>query len=308
MTKQIGVIADIHSNYTAFKTAVEYMENRGITEFFLLGDFVSDTTDTRETMQFIYSLIERYDVHILRGNREEYFIGQRKVLRGEAEGPKWIYNSASGSLLYTYELLTDKDIDFFEALLITFKYEREGYPSITCCHGSPASDRELLQLGAENTKEWLRKIDTDYLLAAHTHMQGEFEHEGKRYFNTGASGIAIGAPGLVQCLILHGSDASEPGGPSWRAEFLNLPYDVGYVVDAIYDKGLMEKGLWFISNNIYILKTGIDYTPELVTAARSLQEQATGQPAQWPYIGEEYFTAAAGKLGIPDYRKRDQLR
>ncbi|MBR3033529.1 MAG: metallophosphoesterase [Clostridiales bacterium] len=308
MTKQIGVIADIHSNYTAFKTAVEYMENRGITEFFLLGDFVSDTTDTRETMQFIYSLIERYDVHILRGNREEYFIGQRKVLRGEAEGPKWIYNSASGSLLYTYELLTDKDIDFFEALPITFKYEREGYPSITCCHGSPASDRELLQLGAENTKEWLRKIDTDYLLAAHTHMQGEFEHEGKRYFNTGASGIAIGAPGLVQCLILHGSDASEPGGPSWRAEFLNLPYDVGYVVDAIYDKGLMEKGLWFISNNIYILKTGIDYTPELVTAARSLQEQATGQPAQWPYIGEEYFTAAAGKLGIPDYRKRDQLR
>ncbi|WP_029324298.1 hypothetical protein [Butyrivibrio sp. AE3004] len=49
MTKQIGVISDIHSNYTAFKTAAEYMINRGITEFFLLGDFVSDTTDTVET-------------------------------------------------------------------------------------------------------------------------------------------------------------------------------------------------------------------------------------------------------------------
>ncbi len=307
MTKQIGVIADIHSNYTAFKTAVEYMESRGITEFFLLGDFVSDTTDTRETMQFIYSLRDRYKTHILRGNREEYFIGQRKVRRGETEGEKWIFNSASGSLLYTYELLTDKDIDFFESLPITFKYDCEGYPSITCCHGSPASDRELLQIGADNTKEWLKKIDTDYLLAAHTHLQGEFEYEGKHYFNTGASGIAIGAPGLVQCLILHGTDASEPGGPSWTAEFLNLPYDVGYVVDAIYDKGLMEKGQWFIANNIYILKTGIDYTPELVTTAKALQEQATEQPALWPYIGEEYFTEAAAELGIPDFRIRNDL-
>ena len=302
MTKQIGVIADIHSNYTAFKTAVEYMEGRGITEFFLLGDFVSDTTDTRETMDYIYSLIKRYKVHVLRGNREEYFIGQRKVRRGEAEGPEWIYNSASGSLLYTYELLTDRDIDFFESLPITFRYECEGYPSITCCHGSPSSDRELLQIGAENTKEWLQKIDTDYLLAAHTHMQGEFEYEGKHYFNTGSSGIAIGAPGLVQCLILHGSDASEPGGPAWKAEFLNLPYDVEYVINAIYEKGLMEKGQWFIANNVYILKSGIDCTPELVTMAKDLQEQAAGQPVLWPFIEEEYFTKAGYSLGIPDFR------
>ena len=62
MKKQIGVIADIHSNYTAFKTAVDYMVNRGITEFFLLGDFVSDTTDTVETMQFIYELMGKYSV------------------------------------------------------------------------------------------------------------------------------------------------------------------------------------------------------------------------------------------------------
>ena len=83
---------------------------------------------------------------------------------------------------------------------------------------------------------------------------------------------------------------------------MNLPYDVGHVIDAIYEKGLMEKGQWFVANNVYILKTGIDYTPELVTAAKALQEQATGQPAQWPYIEEKYFTSAAGDLGIPDFR------
>ena len=64
MTKQIGVIADIHSNFTAFKTAVKYMEAQGITEFFFLGDYVSDTTDTAETMDYIYKLMDRYIVNV----------------------------------------------------------------------------------------------------------------------------------------------------------------------------------------------------------------------------------------------------
>ncbi len=302
MRKDVGVIADIHSNFTAFKTAVEYMEKRGIKEFLLLGDYVSDTTDTKETMQYIYDLMERYEVKALRGNREEYILGQRRVIRGESDAPRWLYNSASGNLRYTYELLSEKDLDFFESLPISFKYESEGYPSITCCHGSPENDRELMQIGGENTKEWLRKIDTDYLIAGHTHYQGGFEYEGKHYFNTGSTGIAINAPGLAQCLILHGTDDSEPEGASWEAEFLNLPYDVDYVVDALYEKGLMEKGQWFISNNVFTLITGNDLTPELINKAMELQEETTGEPVKWPYIEEEYFTEAAKLLGIPDYR------
>ncbi|MBO4824660.1 MAG: metallophosphoesterase family protein [Lachnospiraceae bacterium] len=304
MTKQIGVIADIHSNFTAFKTAVKYMEAQGITEFFFLGDYVSDTTDTAETMDYIYKLMDRYTVTALRGNREDYMIGQRKVVRGESDGPKWIYNSASGNLLYTYERLTDRDLDFFESLPITFKYECEGYPALTCCHGSPENTRELLQFDGDNTREWLGKIYTDYLIAGHTHYQGRLDHNGRHYFNTGALGIAINNPGLAQCLILHGYDNTEAGGARWEAEFLSLPYDVDYVIDSIYEKGLMDKGLWFISNNIFTLKTGEDYTPELVNTAHDLQAKATGVPVNWPHIDEKYFAEAAAILGIPDYNTR----
>jgi len=304
MTKKIGVIADIHSNFTAFKTAVEYMEKEGIDEFFLLGDFVSDTTDTAETMQYLYDLISRHSVKILRGNREDYMLGQRKVIRGESDAPRWLPNSASGNLLYTYERLTDRDLDFFESLPITFKYECEGYPSITCCHGSPKNTRELMVTWGDNTKEWLKEIDTDYLVAAHTHYQGRLDYEGKHYFNTGSLGIAIDAPGLAQCIILHGYSDSEEGGARWEAEFLSLKYDVDYVIDAIYEKGLMGTGHWFISNNIYTLKTGKDFTPQLVSTAIELQGKATGAPVTWPYIEEHYFSEAAAILGIPDYRKR----
>ncbi|MBR6380886.1 MAG: metallophosphoesterase [Lachnospiraceae bacterium] len=305
MKKQIGVIADIHSNFIAFRTAVEYMEKRGITEFFLLGDFVSDTTDTRETLKYLYRLIGRHEVYVLRGNREEYMIGQRQVLRGLSDAPEWICGSASGNLLYTYRLLKEGDLDFFEDLPITFRYEGKGFPDIICCHGSPENSRELLQFEGENTKAWLHRIDADYLLAAHTHYQGELEFEGKHYFNTGSCGIAIGAPGLAQCLILHGTDAEEPEGPAWSAEFLNLPYDVDAVIDAMYEKGLMETGQWFICNNIHILRTGEDYTPELIETAMKLQEEDTGEKADWPHIGEGYFERAAGILGIGDYRIKE---
>ena len=308
MTKQIGVIADIHSNHTAFRTAVEYMEQRGVTEYFLLGDFVTDTTDTAETMQYIRELMDRYEVRLLRGNREDYIIQQRKALRGEMDAPEWLYNSASGNLKYAYDLLTDEDIDFFESLPITFTYECEGYPSIVCCHGSPESDRELMYVGGKNTRDWLQKIDADYLIAAHTHYQGEWQCEGKKYFNTGACGIAIATPGKAQCLILHGRDGSEPEGAGWDAEFLQLPYDVDYVVNALYDKGLMEKGKWFISNNIFTLRTGADYTPELVNTAMELQEKDTGKPVVWPYIEEEYFAQSAKIHGIPEYREKDSSR
>ena len=40
---KVGVIADIHSNQTAFRACVDYMVNAGCEEFLLLGDFISDT-------------------------------------------------------------------------------------------------------------------------------------------------------------------------------------------------------------------------------------------------------------------------
>jgi hypothetical protein len=201
--------------------------------------------------------------------------------------------------------LTDEDLDFFESLPIGFKYECEGYPSITCCHGSPENNRELILSQADSAGKWLSKVDTDYIVAGHTHIQGEYEADGKHYFNTGSTGIAINAGGLAQCLILHGYDEDEPEGPSWKAEFLSIPYDVDYVVDALYEKGLMEKGKWFVANNVYVLRTGNDYTVDLLQKAASLQEEATGEAVNWPYIEEEYFTEAAKIVGIPDYRKKD---
>ena len=296
---KVGVLSDIHSNYYAFKACVDYMLKEGIKDFLLLGDYVSDTSFPEKTMELIYEIREKYHVQMLRGNREEYLLEQRAVQTGQREGVKWPANSASGNLLFTYERLSERDWELFAGLPITFRFVYRDYPAITCCHGSPANARELMQLNGDNTRRWLEQIDTEYLLAAHTHYPGAVEYEGKHYFNTGCVGIAIGDAGRAQCMILHGIE--ESGVKRWEPEFLKIPYDVDSVVKDIFISGLHDMAPWFINSNIQILQTGVDHAAEMVALACSLQEKATGQEAKWPMIEERYFAQAAGFLGVPDY-------
>lgn len=298
---KIGVISDIHSNIVALKVCMEYLQQAGCEEYLFLGDFVSDTPYTRETMDYLYDVFERFPCRILRGNREEYMLGQREAIRNGDEKALWRENSASGNLLFTYRRLTEKDLDFFEKLPITFCYEKEGYPAITCCHGSPVNSRELLQLGSDITREWLQKIDTDYLICAHTHFPGAYEYQGKSYFNAGCVGIAIADHGYAQCMMLE--SVLQDGDIIWEPNFLKLPYDVSQVVKEIMEGGLLEAAPWFINSNLQILLTGTDHSAEMVRLANALAKEA-GETGVWPDVKEIYFETAAGKLGIPDYRKR----
>mgnify|MGYP000003465008 CR=1 FL=1 len=45
---KIGVISDIHSNIVAFRACVDYLEEEGCDEYFLLGDNETASDDSRE--------------------------------------------------------------------------------------------------------------------------------------------------------------------------------------------------------------------------------------------------------------------
>lgn len=296
---KIGIISDIHSNVIAFETVIQYLESENCDEYILLGDYVSDTPYTRETLDLLYDFINRHTCHLLRGNREEYMLTQQDVLKNNIAEQKWIKNSASGNLLYTYEQLTQKDLEFFEKLPITFLYEKDGFPGITCCHGSPKNARELLELYGDNTKEWLEKINTEYMICAHTHFPGELEWKGKHYYNSGCVGISIYDYGYAQCMILQ--DKEENGKKIWNPTFLKVPYDYKKVVEDMYQRGMLDYAPWFINSNIQTLLTGEDNSAKMVNLATKLSKEA-GEKSVWPLMKDIYFEEAAKKLGIPDYR------
>lgn len=301
---RIGVISDIHSNLIAFRACAEYLESLNCEEYLFLGDYISDTPYTRETLDFLYDFLACHSCWLLRGNREDYMLAQRQARRQGLEDQIWIRNSASGNLLFAYEQLTEKDLDFFQSLPITFRYEKEGYPAITCCHGSPVSSRELVQLYGDKGKEWLDRIDTKYLLCAHTHFPGELSRHGRHYYNPGCVGIAIGDYGHAQCMMLE--DRRVDGERIWEPSFFKVPYDHYQVVRDIFASGLMEAAPWFMNSNIQTLLTGVDHAAEMVELAGKLSRQA-GETAVWPLIRDEYFERAAGQLGIPDYRNAKNI-
>ncbi|SDB08217.1 metallophosphoesterase [Butyrivibrio sp. INlla16] len=297
---KIGILSDIHSNIVAFRECIKYLEKEGCDEYIFLGDYVSDTPYTRETMDCLYEFTSSHTCHLLRGNREEYMLGQQKVLKEGRRDQFWRYNSASGNLLFTYEQLTDEDLDFFSKLPITFDYEKTGYPTIKCCHGSPVSSRELIQLGSDEARSWLDKIPCDYMICAHTHFPGEYVYKDKHYMNSGCIGISINDAGFAQCMILE--DELSDGKVVWKPTFLKIPYDNKKVVRDMVSFGLLEKGKWFINCNIKILLTGEDRAAEMVALAAKLSEEA-GERTVWPEIEEKYFAIAAEEFNIPDYRE-----
>ena len=51
---KIGIISDIHGNIIALKACISYMKSVPCDEYFFLGDYISDTPYTRETIDFLF--------------------------------------------------------------------------------------------------------------------------------------------------------------------------------------------------------------------------------------------------------------
>lgn len=289
---KIGIISDVHSNYRAFDACLEYFEKENVDYYLLLGDYVSDTPCPEKVMEMIYSLQKEYKVLMVRGNREDYFLEDKLNDKG------WKDGSATGNLLYTRERLTENDYRFFEELPISDKLVLEGYPSISFCHGSPASTREHIYMDTETSDKWLDSTDTDYLIAGHTHQRCIYKHNGKTYINTGSCGIPISNATNAECVLLTSVDNS--GLTDWKVDFLSLPYDTKAVVEEIFTSGLYDRAHWFMNSNIQTLTSGIDRASYMVGKAYDLMGKAYNNLTD-EFPTEEHFRLAAQELNIPDY-------
>ena len=66
-------MADIHSNVEAFRTCIAEAENRGVTEYIFLGDYLGDMANPQETLHELYRIKNKYPCTFIRGNKEEYW-------------------------------------------------------------------------------------------------------------------------------------------------------------------------------------------------------------------------------------------
>ena len=285
---RIAVIGDIHSNYVGLEKCIEHALSRKADEFLFLGDYISDCPYPQKTMQIVYEMNKNYRCSFIRGNREDYMLNHRKN-----PGERWTYSSASGSLLYTYENLTEKDFSFFESLDIKGYYEKQGYQPFRYCHGSFVRSNEILEPGAENTVKVMSDLDVNLLVSGHVHFQEEKLYGNKKILHPGAVGVSWYFDGKTQYMMLHGEEKG------WEAEFFQLEYDVEKIVKDFESSGLLEKAPYWSKITIHTLRTGKDHNLACLNRAMQLCEEAEGTVA-WPDIPEKYWQQAVWEFGIED--------
>lgn len=283
---RIAVIGDIHSNYVGLEKCIEHALKQNPNEFLFLGDYISDCPYPQKTMEIIYEMDKNYRCRFIRGNREDYMLNHRKNPE-----ERWTYSSASGSLLYTYENLTEQDFRFFESLDMKGYYEKAGYPPFRYCHGSLVRSNEILEPDGENTVQLMESLDVDLLVSGHVHFQEEKNYDGKKILHPGAVGVSWYFDGKTQYMMLHGSKTG------WEADFFRLNYDVEKIVADFETSGLNQKAPAWSKITIHTLRTGTDYNLACLRRASKLCEEAEGS-VTWPDIPEKYWQQALQEFGI----------
>lgn len=285
--KRLIVIADVHSNYMALKSAVNTIDKIKPDGIIFLGDYVTDFPYTQRTMKLIYDLKNRYKCWFIKGNREEYLLEHRQNLN---DG--WCKSSSVGSLLYTYENLTEKDLNFFDSLPICREIKIDDTPLITICHGSPYNTKDNLLTDTALLKKCLSNMKSNILLCGHTHKRKIISDGNKKIILCSSLGLPQNNEkyGHTEMLMLSLDENI------WQEEFIDIEFDADTLIDDYRKSELPEYAPVFSECIIKSLKTNRDIAYECVVSAWNYAKDDNYKGGK--ILPEKYWNKAAKELKI----------
>ena len=272
---RVAVLSDIHSNYHAFKACYEDAVKCGADRFIFLGDYVSDLAEPWRTMDLVYEIQSCYPTVCLRGNREGYMLDCEKGSSSFARGSK------SGSLLFTYDHLRKKDLDFFRELEISDTIEIDGV-RIEIAHATIDNDRYYFDCNDGRTAEIFPQMKCKYLLTGHSHKQYILRDSDKTIINPGSVGIPQGGtqhPKYALLDIVNGNIS---------CQFREVPYDMADAIRSQFASGLVGYAKYWAIGILYDIITGEEWVLRLLETV-----EKTGD-----FANEETWRSSAMGLGM----------
>lgn len=247
----VAVLSDIHSNYYAFQACYEDAVKCGAEMFVFLGDYVSDLSEPQRTMDLVYEIQSKYPTVCLRGNREGY------MLDCESGNSRFTRGSKSGSLLYTYDHLRKKDLDFIRGLKISDTVVIDGV-RIEIAHAAMDNDRYYFDNNNGRTAQIFPQMKCKYLLTGHSHKQYIKRESGKTIINPGSIGIPQGGtqnPKYALLDIVNGSIS---------CRFREVPYDMTDAIRSQFASGLVDYAKYWAIGILYDIITGEEWVLKLL--------------------------------------------
>lgn len=284
---KLAVISDIHSNYIALEAALISVRREKPDGIVFLGDYVSDCPYPQKTMEQLYAVKEEYPCYFIRGNREDYLLAHRR----NPEGDGWMRSSSSGSLLYTYENLTERDLDFFASMPECMDITLPGCPVLTVCHASPAKTKEWIYGHASQLEHYSSTIAGELLLCGHTHKTGFYQAKNdKRVIFCPSVGLPQDEKSHARITYL------DLIAGKWVPRMLPLHVDNDAVIAGFSESGLLDAADIWAKCIIRAIREERDYAAQCVTLAwhMATADHYHGNGV----LPEEYWQAAAKKLGV----------
>lgn len=284
---KIIVISDIHSNYAALESAFETVKRINPDSIIFLGDYVTDFPYPQRTMELLYKCQSEYKGWFIKGNREDYLLQHR-----ENPNDGWTYSSSVGSFLYTYENLTEEDIDFFGNLPNCLEIKIDDMPVVTACHGSPVSTTENLLLDSKLQKKYIKNIKGNILLCGHTHHRKIVPVKDKKIVFCPSLGLPQDGEkyGHSWITLLTSSDNN------WKTEFIDIEYDADSLIDDYRKSELIEYAPIFSECIIKSLQIHGDMAYQCVLLAWDYAEKDKFNGGN--ILPEKYWIQAAKELKI----------
>lgn len=278
---RVAVISDIHSNYKALEAFLAYIEDCRVDAVIGLGDYVTDCPYPERTLSLLHEMEKKYPCHLLRGNREEYLLDNRRQDQG------WHISSPNGALYYTYRHMSGADLDWMEAMPSEAVLQLGDCPALTICHGAPGAVRGNFQFDEVLKEQSMERLETRYLLGGHTHHQEISRLYGKTYLNPGSLGLPVDEQGRhAQFALMEGTSQG------WEMELLTIGYDVEGLLKDFRESGIEAYGLYLTRAVKKTLVTGHNYFYYAVCEACRISHKAL------PDTDEEVWRQVAEKLEL----------
>jgi diadenosine tetraphosphatase ApaH/serine/threonine PP2A family protein phosphatase len=154
-----AILADIHSNLTAFEAVLSDADKRGgFDKVWCLGDVVGYGPDPHECIE----RLRQFEPVCIAGNHDWAAIGKMDTSE---------FNPVAAlAAHWTAEQLTDADRDYLQNLPLTL--HENGF---TLAHGSPREPIWEYLLSTEAAKDNFAYFETAYCLVGHSHIPLIFE-------------------------------------------------------------------------------------------------------------------------------------
>lgn len=163
----IGIISDIHGNFSALKAVINKLEELGVNEIICLGDIVGYYSEVNECCD----LLREKKIHCLLGNHDWYLVSGEGCPRS---------NSANQCIEYQRRIISKENFQWLSTLKPTAFLH-----NISMVHGGWNDPLEEYMVPSS---DYFLGIKGRFFASGHTHVPCIWKGEEKTYCNPGSVG------------------------------------------------------------------------------------------------------------------------